>query len=395
MDFQINLPKPHPGQQQVLDSKARFKVLLCGRRWGKTLVAQIIAIDAMLNRKKVAYVVPEFSLAKDFFNQILDLLPQDLIKTQNKSDFQIDLITGGSLKFFSGENLDSVRGRRYHCIVIDEAAKIADLQTAWATAIRPTLTDFKGNALFISTPKGTNAFYALFLKGKEKVGGFESFHFTSYDNPFLSKDELDAMKQDLNEAQFKEEILAEPMADGNNPFGIENIQKNIITELSAEPTIVYGIDIASHVDFTVITGLDINGHMTYFDRFQLPWEVTFSRIKALPENVMKVVDSTGVGDVMFERLQSTTQNIHGFKFTNSSKPAIINQLINDVQKGDIKYNQKTADEMSVFTQVRTSTGYIKYEAQKGYHDDAVMALGIANHYRYQAWANTNWQLYSI
>ena len=103
-NFDIDLPYPHEGQQKIIDSKARFKVLLCGRRWGKTLVSQIIAISAMIDGKKVAYVTPEFSLGKDFFREILQRLPKRSVSVNNKSDLFIELISGGSLKFFSGRS---------------------------------------------------------------------------------------------------------------------------------------------------------------------------------------------------------------------------------------------------------------------------------------------------
>jgi len=394
-NIKITLPTPHEGQQRVLDSTARFKVLLCGRRWGKSLVAQIVTIKGMLNKEKIAYVVPEWSLAKDFFGQLLDYLPQVVIKTYNKSDFYIELVTGGTLKFFSGENLDSFRGRKFHKVIIDEAAKIPDLQTAWATAIRPTLTDYRGSAMFISTPKGMNAFYAMYKKGVEGEGGFQSWHFTSYNNPYLPKGEVDAMRDELTEAQFREEILAEPMADGNNPFGIENINKNIIGRLSIEPTVIFAVDVASHLDWTVCIGLDMYGNMTHYERYRQPWEITYQRIENLPKDILKVVDATGVGATLFERLQQNVQNIRGFVFTTSSKPAIINQLINDVQKGTIKYNEAAADEMKVFEAVRTPQGYIKFQAQRGFHDDIIAALAICNHYRHEAWASKNWKLYTV
>lgn len=389
---QVNLPKPHKGQQQVLASTARFKVLLCGRRWGKTLVSQIIAISAMLNGEMVAYVTPEFGLGKEFFREILQYLPERVIKTNNKSDLYIELVTGGSLKFFSGEALDSFRGRKFHKVIIDEAAFINDLANAWYGSIRPTLSDFKGEALFISTPRGQNFFYACYLKGKYHEEGFASWHFPTNTNPYFPKGEFEEAKATYPEAKFKEEYLAEPMENSANPFGVDNIKKNTISTLSSEPTVVYGIDLASRYDFTVIIGLDANGVMTYFDRFQLPWSTTMDKIKLLPQDTLKVIDSTGVGNVVFDELQSTTNNIRGFTFTSTSKPAIINQLVNNVQKGTIKFNDITAAEMNVFEYSRTSTGHIKFAAQAGFHDDCVCALAIADHHKYTAFSNSNWKL---
>jgi len=106
-----------------------------------------------------------------------------------------------------------------------------------------------------------------------------------------------------------------------------------------------------------------------------------------------VIDSTGVGDVIFESLSLDVPNIEGFKFTGESKPKIIYELIKDVEKGECKYNQTTADEMHVFEFKYTSTGHIKFEAASGFHDDTIAAIAMANHYRKYFTQITNWKLY--
>lgn len=392
----IRLPKPHAAQQTVIDSKARFKVLMTGRRFGKSLVAKILAITDMLDGKSVAYVTPSFGLGKVFFAEVVQLLPQSVIKTDNKGDLFIELITGGSLRFFSGEATNNFRGHKFHKVIVDEAAFISDLETAWNESIRPTLTDYKGDALFISTPKGKNYFDALYIKGKQKEDGYASFRYTSYDNPYIEASEIDAAKDALPDAVFKQEYLAIPGEDADNPFGIEYINQNIVEEkdFSTKPTVVFGIDVARTHDWTVVIGLDEEGKMTYFDRFQTPWEMTKKRISSLPDDILKVVDSTGVGAVLLEALQMTVNNIEGFLFTGKSKPEIIYELVKAVEDKTISYNQITADEMAVFVYKYSSTGHLKFEAASGYKDDCVCALAIANHYRKYYQRVTNWQLYT-
>lgn len=393
-EIKIQLPKPHIGQQEVIDSSSRFKVLMCGRRWGKTLVAMIICITKMLKGERVAYITPQFQLGKDFFKELLSLIPDALIKEDNKSELYIELITGGSLKFFSGESLDSMRGRKYHYIVIDEAAFVTDLKEAWNTSIRPTLSDYQGGCLFISTPRGKNFFYSLFIKGKNREDGYESWHFESISNPFFPAAEWEAAKASIPEAQFNQEYKAIASENAANPFGTQYIRNNTLEDLSNEPTIIYGIDLAKYNDWTVISGLDANGKMSYFDRFQLPWQLTQNRIIELPSNILKVIDATGVGDVVFENLQMTCHNIEGFKFTAESKPKIIYELIKDVEQGNVKFNQITADEMNVYEYKYTSTGHITFNAQSGFNDDTIAALALANHHKAQALHNSNWKLYT-
>lgn len=400
MEIILNLPKPHAAQQKVIDSKARFKVLMSGRRFGKSLVAQILAIQDILNGKLVAYLAPsnQYIDGPDgFFQAIYNFLPEQLIKASNKNSSTIELHTGGIIRFFSGEAIDNFRGKKFHKVIIDEAAFVSDLEKAWTESIRPTLTDYKGDALFISTPKGRNYFDALFIKGKNHEDGFESFHFTSFDNPHIDPAEIEAARSTLPDAIFKQEYLALPGEDADNPFGIEYIKKNIVSEseFSQKETVVFGIDVARNHDFTVVVGLDEEGRMTYFDRFQMTWEMTKERLSKLPAKPLKVMDQTGVGAVLLETLQLIVPNIEGFTFTGQSKPTIIYELVKAVQDGKITYNQTTADEMAVFVYKTTSTGHVKFEAASGYKDDCVCALAIANHYRKYFERVTNWKLYRV
>lgn len=395
---EIRLPKPHQGQRLVIESKARYKVLMCGRRWGKTLVSMVIAIQGMLKGKRIAYVTPEFGLGKDFFKEILTYIPDALIRINNKSELYIELITGGSLKFFSGEALDSFRGRKFHTVIIDEAAFISDLENAWTNSVRPTLTDFKGNAIFISTPRGKNFFYSLYLKGLNKEPDYESWQFTSYENPYIDNSEIDSAKQSLPDLAFRQEYLAEPSANAANPFDNNAIRRNTIITLSTKPPVVFGIDIARVQDWTVICGLDEDGVMCYFKRFQKSFELTareIQEVNRLYPNIPKVVDNSGIGAVVVERLiyEFNINNVIPFNFTSESKPKIIYELIKDIEKDAVKFNEVTANELNVFEYKTTSTGHIKFEAQSGFHDDTVMALALANHKKKEYQLITNWRLY--
>lgn len=390
MQVDIQLPKPHTGQKEVLQSTARFKVLLCGRRWGKSLISQIISILSIIKGKHVAYVTPTYQLSKIFFQDVLKTIPQQLIKSANKTDLVITLVTGGSLSFLTGERLDNFRGRKFHTVIIDEAAYIPDLENAWLNSIRPTLTDYQGNALFISTPRGKNYFYSLYIKGLNNEDGFESFHYSTYDNPHISKDEIDLAQQSLPQAAFKQEYLAIPSENTNAVVSSSVIEANTISTLSTKPTVVYGIDVAKYTDYTVITGLDESGYMTYFERFQRDNDYTKQRIKALPASILKVMDSThgSLGDGIFESLQNEgVNNLVGFEFTAASKPKLITEMILDLEQGNLKYNDVTANELSIFEYSYTSTGHIKYGNAPGGNDDAVIALALANKYRKMIPAN--------
>jgi hypothetical protein len=357
---------------------------MCGRRWGKSLISQVIGVKGCLKARRIAYITPEFSLAKEFFKEVLDMLPDALVASSNKSELTIEFITGGSIRFFSGEAMRSMRGLKFHTVIIDEAAFITDLESAWTKVIRPTLTDYKGNALFISTPRGRNFFYTLYLKGLNKENGFASFHYTSYDNPHVANSEIDDAKQSIPKEAFNQEYLAIASANAGAVVDMDTIARNTAQRMSFKPTVVYGIDVAKYTDYTVITGLDRYGHITYFERFQKNNALTKERVLALPSGVMKVIDNThgSLGDGIFESLVlEGCENLIGFEFTATSKPQLITELILDIEKDEVKFNKETADELSIFEYTYSSTGHIKYGNAPGGHDDTVIALALANRYR--------------
>lgn len=372
MQIQIKLSKPHEGQEQVLNSKARFKVLMCGRRWGKSLISKNISIIEALEGRITGYVTPTYALAKVFFDEIAELLPPE-VATANRSDLTFKFITGGQIRFFTGERLDNFRGLRLHNVIIDEAAYIPYLQDAWNNAIRPTLTDFQGKALFISTPRGKDFFYQLYLRNE---GDWESFKFTTYDNPHILRSEIDEARASLPKAAFEQEYLANPAENAANPFGIDFIRQNIETISNSNAT-CFGIDLAKSYDYTVIIGLDADGRVCHYDRFQSDWTDTKNRILRLP-NVPKLIDATGVGDPIVEELQREDYNIEGFKFTSQSKQQLMEGLVTSIQQGSIKYPDGViVDELSMFEYVYTNRG-VKYSAPDGMHDDTVCALALAN-----------------
>ena len=367
----LKLHNPHPAQKQVIECDSRFIVMMAGRRFGKSLISQTISIDTAVNKKRVAYITPTYQLGKIFFKEIVDLLPLE-IYSKNESDLVITFITGGSIRFFTGERLDNLRGLKFHLAVIDEASFIPNLEDGWLNSIRPTLTDYKGKAIFLSTPKGKNYFFSLFSKAEPD---WQSFKFTTYDNPYIDPNEIDDARKQLPEVVFEQEYMANPAENAANPFGSQYI-RNCIHPVTTMPVVAYGIDLAKSVDWTVIVGLDEDGNVAYFDRFQMDWHNTKQTILRLPKCPI-LVDSTGVGDPILEDLQREGVMIQGLKFTSSSKQQLMEGLQAAIHQGKIGYPEGIiSQELEVFEYQYTATG-VKYSAPSGFHDDAVMALALA------------------
>lgn len=366
--MRIEIPKPHINQRRILESEARFIVVMCGRRFGKSELSQIKIITEAVQGKQIAYITPTYKLAKVFFNSLIHTLPF----LNNKSDLKLSFPNGGNVEFFTGERLDNLRSRKFHWVIIDEASFIPDLEQGWQNSIRATLTDYKGRALFLSTPRGKNYFYSLFMKDEQ---GWESFKFTTYDNPYIDKSEIDEARTQLPEAVFEQEYMANPMENAANPFGSAHI-RNCIQPLSTREIVCFGIDLAKSTDFTAIIGLDSGGNVAYFDRFQMDWNSTKQTILQLPKKPM-LIDSTGVGDPIVEDLQREGRHIIGLKFTQVSKQQLMIGLQTAIQSRKIGFpDGHIVKELEVFEYQYSATG-VKYSAPTSFHDDCVMALALA------------------
>ena len=368
--MQIVLPEAHVSQQVILDNSTRFRVVLCGRRFGKSELAQIEIILAAFKGHQVAYITPTYQLARTFFSKLIQLIPFE----SNKSDLIIQFPNGGSIEFYTGERLDNLRGRKFHFVVIDEASFIPNLEEGWLNSIRPTLTDYKGRALFLSTPKGKNYFYSLFMK--DGTPDWKSFKFTTYDNPYIDKAEVDEAKNLLPNPVFEQEYMANPMENAANPFGSDKI-KSCIKPLSNASTAYYGIDLAKSYDWSVIIGLDANGVVTHFQRFQKDWKQTKETILQIDRNKPIMIDSTGVGDAITEDLQKHFYQMEGFKYTSSSKQQLMELLVSKIHNNDVSFPSGIIeDELNIFEYQYTATG-VRYNAPSGFHDDCVNALALA------------------
>lgn len=199
----------HPSQAQVALNLKRFRVLCCGRRWGKTT----LAIDQMKGRasipnSRIAYVAPTYQQARDIAWEQLRNDCKNAAELINESRLEIKLVNGSQIILRGWEAIETLRGQHFDMVVLDEVAMMRNFWSNWNEVIRPTLTDTKGEALFISTPKGFNHFYDLYNM-QDKDSDYQSFHFTSYDNIHLPKEELDKAAKELPEDQFAQEYLAD------------------------------------------------------------------------------------------------------------------------------------------------------------------------------------------
>jgi hypothetical protein len=373
-ELQVILNKPHAAQQIVLDQMKRFNVLCCGRRWGKSALAVNLLAEPALEGFPTGYFTPTYKLLEGTYKAcILALHP--VIAKKHDNQF-IELITGGVIDFWTLDNPYAGRSRKYKRVVPDEIAFAKNFWETWTEAIRPTLTDLKGDAFFMSTPKGKNDFHKLFIRGKSQEENWMSWQMPTSTNPFIDPAELEDARKDLPELAYSQEYLAEFNDNIANPFGSVHIRQNIYP-ISTAPVHCYGVDLAKSVDWTVITGLDKAGNVCYFERFQKDWKQTKDSILMLDRSKPILIDSTGVGDAIVEDLQRDLPYMEGFKFTSHSKQQLIEGLVQGVQQRKVTYpDGPIVSELEIFEYTFTSFG-VRYSAPQGFHDDCVVSLALA------------------
>lgn len=202
-----------PAQNEIAACTKRFRVVNCGRRFGKTTLAvEEIKGKAISKPRNISYIAPTYQQARDIAWELLkkELRPAATSINESRLEIRVRTMKGGEsvISLRGWESIETLRGQHYDFIVIDEVASMKNFRMNWQEVIRPTLTDTRGEVLFISTPKGFNHFYDLFnLQAEDE--DYQSFHFTSYDNPLLLVDEIDKAKKEMTEDRFAQEYLAD------------------------------------------------------------------------------------------------------------------------------------------------------------------------------------------
>ena len=197
-------------QLDVATDPHRFKIICAGRRAGKSVLSRLIVLKWATEEPGLYWIVsPTYKMSKTIHWQELQKeVPRAWVVKKNEVELSLTLANGSVIELKGAENPDALRGVKLRGLVIDEIASIRNWDWLWQEVLRPTLTDYSSPAMFISTPKGFNHFKDLFDLG-QKEGLYKSWRFTTYDNPNILKEEIDAAKKELTEDTFAQEYLAD------------------------------------------------------------------------------------------------------------------------------------------------------------------------------------------
>ena len=205
----IALPEPHPGQQAAYSKGAKRLALRCGRRWGKTDFLKLRADEAVIAGQRVGWFTPDHKRASEAFSEITSALrPITLRSDRGKGLYRAT--NGGGIDFWSLEKDGAGRSRKYHLVVLDEAAFTRpNMMDEWERSIAPTLWDFDGDAIAASTPSGiddSNFFWQLCNNPKH---GFVEYHAKTSENPHMPPDLMERERARNTPLVFQQEFEAE------------------------------------------------------------------------------------------------------------------------------------------------------------------------------------------
>ncbi len=384
----LELPALHVGQRQVWDSGVRFRVMACGRRWGKTRLGALLCIAVACQKNRLAWwVAPTYPVASIGWRMIRRMAKQIPRCEVREAERMVTLPGGGAIQVKSADNPDSLRGEGLHFVVVDECAFVKE--DAWTEALRPALADKKGGALFISTPKGHNWFWRLWQNANSSQNNeWKAWRFSSYDNPYLDKMEIDAAKNMLPDRTFRQEFLAEFIDDAGGVFsGVRSCVTATVQE-NGQPgsDYLFGVDWGKSNDFTVICVMDVRTrslvHMERFNR--IDYQVQLGRLTALYERFMPysiIAEANSIGEPLIEQIQRSGLPVVPFQTTSASKSLAIDDLALAFAKREISIidNEALIAELEAYEMNRLPSGLMRYSAPAGMHDDCVMSLALAWH----------------
>lgn len=381
----VKTEKLTPAQSLIFQRAARFIVLDCGRRFGKTSLGKRLSIEYMIKRgKPVAYFGPTYKNVSEFWRTIKStMLPVEADRSEQEK--YLRLITGGTLECWAMNTIENLRGRKYALAIVDEAALIRDADY-FDAIIRPTLADYEGGAIFLSTPRGRNHFYRMFKLGEQNFDNeWASFQYPTSANPYISEREIESARRLLPDRLFRQEYLAEFLDDGGGVF--RRVRECVDGSMTDAPIsgreYVIGVDLGKQNDYTVFAVIDMEAQaLVWYERFsQIDYTLQLNRLQGLASRYKPQVIQIerNIGEMFIEQAQRLGLPVQPFMTTNASKQVIIDNLSLAFEQGTIRIPNDAIliDELESYEMERLPGGTFRYSAPDGQHDDTVIALALA------------------
>lgn len=378
----LGIPRPYALQREIMQHPAQFKVICAGRRAGKTTMAAEMALECLYNGRKALLASATQDQSDTFWDYVKEWTAneKDVYKNENR---RIMNYGRGQIRVKTGRDPDVLRGSDCDLLVLDECALL--LEETWYKVGQPMLADRNGMAVFISTPRRRNWFYELYMKAKNDTSGkWKSWNFSSHANPHLSPAAMGQLAVDMNEDDYKQEIMAEFMESDGAVFRHVDERATLQPRDAYVGSFVFGIDWGKVIDYTVIVILDTAMHeMVGYVRFKdADWEIQREWIKTLYDlwhPVAIISEAVGSGDVNTSALQHEGFPVQPYITSPTTKGQLIESLALAFDRDELRIldDQILKDELKSYERKSTLYGRATYSAPPGGHDDMVIALALA------------------
>lgn len=376
---------------EAFDSGIKRGVWIVHRRGGKDKTAWNLMIKKACEKVGVYfYFLPTYSQAKkviwdnidkDGF-RFLDHIPKELIKGKpNETEMKIDLINGSTIQLLGADNYDRIVGTNPAGVVFSEYP--IGKKEAWEY-ISPILAENEGWALFIYTPRGKNHGWDLAQIAKNSDDWYYGVYNVE-DTNAISKEALEQEKRERPQSIYEQEYMCKFIDGATQIFkGIDTVCLHALDNPVNGHRYQIGVDLAKYEDFTVISVFDLmTFRQVYMERFnQVDWNLQESKIEAIYHKWNRgeiVIDSTGVGDPIYESLEKKGLKITPFKFTHQTRTDLLNNLAIQIESHKIELldDEILKDELASFQYEVSQQGKLKMKVADGLHDDTVFATALS------------------
>lgn len=392
VNFDIKLSE---SQQEIyklaLDKKLKYITVVFSRQSGKTVLMMVLCIQWLMgNNCSIAYVCRNFTLAKKLYRDLIRILPNEIIKTSNGSDFYIESVFGSRLNFYSAEQGNSLRGQTFTHMICDEFAFFKQEQTdgthLWNDILSPTLKARGKKCIFVSTPLNKSSiFYEMYQRGlSDEYPNYASVLKTIYDDGFITKDEIEEIKKGVPDLTFRREYLCEWMDDGISFF--QGFADCFDIDRVNDGRCWIGIDISGDGnDATIVTSINGKNEVKQYEvegTLDMKYRIIANLIDQLhPTAVYGEIN--GIGSPFLNEIKKLVRHknvVYDWTTTNSTKEEIISNLAVEIANKNIHFerdNIKLFNELSNFIVSVSKTRKLTFAAKGSGHDDRVLSLAIA------------------
>lgn len=384
----VFLPELRPSQAVIAASSARFRVVACGRRWGKTTLGLVMAAQAAAKGHRVWWVSPTYGLSFHPW-RLLKKVFTGQWEHKLESERFIALPGGGTITVKSADNPDHLRGVGLDLVIVDEAAYVS--RETWEAVLMPALADRRGSALLASTPNGQNWFWEAFVRGQDDaLEQWQSWHAPTAGNPLIHPDEIAQAKAVLPARIFRQEYEAAFLPGGGSVF--REVERMALAPSDPAPAAghrtVMGVDFGRYHDFTALAVIDCDAEpvpsLVALERFgEAEWAVQRERIIRLAQKWQVeaiLAEANAMGEPNIEALRERGLPVRAFTTTAQSKGPLIENLVKAIEESEIHImpDPVLLNELKAYTyEVSRFTGRTSYFAPEGLHDDTVIALALA------------------